>query len=178
MNRDPAILLLLLTLLLTGGCTTLSEPFPEFTPAEVWTAAKAVAESPVYDDWMMSSNDVWFDPDANRIEIERRLKRHLHRAGAEPLYQERNFRFTITLKKVEPPTIKFINRGFNIPGHAHLEAERYFRDMHNLLAGEIPEPPATAPDDDEATAPPPPTPARPDGLEQIGPDDVGAPGGG
>ena len=99
--------------------------FEGYSPDQVWTAMTAVAEAPDYDDWTMSTNDVWIDPDANRIEIFRRLKRHLHRPGSKPIFQSREFRMRVTLDAQDPPVVWFKNRGLQVPAHVWEERDRY-----------------------------------------------------
>lgn len=116
-----------------GGCTTLRESYPDHAPAHVWTAMKAVAESPEYDDWWVSSNNVWVDEANSRIEVHRRVDRSLRRPLARPLREEREWRFKITMASLDPPTVSFVSRGFGVPMHARIEAERYFADVRRML---------------------------------------------
>lgn len=116
-----------------SGCTTLRESYPDHAPAHVWTAMKAVAESPEYDDWWVSSNNVWVDEANSRIEVHRRVDRSLRRPLARPLREEREWRFQITLTSHDPPTVNFLSRGFGVPMHARIEAERYFADVRRML---------------------------------------------
>ncbi|HRP61888.1 MAG TPA: hypothetical protein PK400_01195 [Phycisphaerales bacterium] len=125
--------LLFAVLGVASGCTTLRESYPDHAPAHVWTAMKAVAESPEYDDWWVSSNNVWVDEASSRIEVHRRVDRSLRRPLARPLREEREWRFQITLTSHDPPTVNFLSRGFGVPMHARIEAERYFADVRRML---------------------------------------------
>lgn len=171
------LLVLLATLIVLGGCTRKRASFEGYDPAQVWTAMTVAAETPEYDDWLISANDVWVDQAENRIEIHRRLKRILHRPGYEPLPEIRTYRFQVSLLHDDPPTAKFISRGPEIPAYVWTERDRYFEDVRRLLGGQpMPAPMTNTEPATQPTMPPESTEepeAAPDDDRPIDIDDLG-----
>jgi hypothetical protein len=129
-----------------SGCTTVREPFPGRDPGQVWTALIAVAQDPDYDDpdptkrWRVKENHVYVDDETARLEIYRELDRVLHRPGAKPLRESRTWRFQVMLDSGDaeagyPPEATFMSRGWGVPSHAQDEADRYFREVREVLSG-------------------------------------------
>ncbi len=109
----------------------------------------AAAQSPVYNDWKVSRNDVWVDEATKRIEIYRRLRRVISQPASKIRRENREWRFQIMLEATDPPQAVFKSRGLGVPGHAQREGERYFADVLELLSGVADEPiqpAANAPD--------------------------------
>jgi hypothetical protein len=135
-------LLCLALLLLSTGCTTKREVYAGYQPDVVWTAMLAVAETPDYtrgepaDRWFVRENRIWVDPDMNRIEIFRRLDRVLYQPASRPVRQDRTWKFQVMLEEHDPPTVMFRARNLGVPGHAWLEAERYFAEVREILTAE------------------------------------------
>lgn len=136
--RSSSVLVLALAGLILGGCTSKSRTFHGRSADEVWRAMQAVAESPEYDDWHVTENEVWVHDDDARIEVYRETRRLLYRAGAKPLPQRRSWRFQLLLDDTDPPTARFVSRGMAIPGHAQAEADRFFIDLHRTLSPDLP----------------------------------------
>ena len=124
-----------IALLGLGGCTTVEHTYEEFSADQVWTAMVAVAETPEYDDWKVVANDVWVDEKNRRVEVYRQVRRVLYSPEAPPHPEQHWWRFEILLDKVDPPTVRFLSRGFAVPAHAWREADRYFADVHDVLRG-------------------------------------------
>ena len=130
--------------LLSAGCSTQREVFTDRPSDEVWTAMKAVAETPDYaqgepaDRWTVRRNNVWVDDESRRIEIERRIEHAYHQPGSKPLQEERAWKFTIRLESNDPPTALITSRGFGVPAHAWGEADRYFSEVWEVLRAERP----------------------------------------
>lgn len=146
MNHQIGVagVLLFLALGALGGCTTVERSFPEHQPEAVWRAAVAAAESPTYyADWHIIENNVWADAENNRLEIYRRLMRDETPYGADPHRRRRNMEFTVNLLTGEEgePLVEFISRHIDVPSIARDEAEFFFEDMQDILAG-APMPPA------------------------------------
>jgi len=136
-----------------AGCKTVhTETFHGRDPGQVWTAMKAVAESPgYYDDWFVTANNVAVYEVEQRIEIHRELARDLVIPGSGPQRERRDMDQTISLvidddenEGVEP-IIKFVTAGPSIPVRDQAEAELYFTDVWDLLGGR----PAQSHDDDD-----------------------------
>ena len=121
----PAVSMLL-------GCTTVHQEFTGLPSDQVWTALVAVAESPKYDDWTVTDNDVWVNEAAQRIEIYRRLRRVIHQPAYKARRENREWRFQVIF---EPPVATFTSRGMGVPSHAQEEAEHFFDDVLDLLGG-------------------------------------------
>jgi hypothetical protein len=132
--------LLVLAMVLCSGCTSQQQVFDGYQPIEVWTAMRAVAESPTYSDWHVTMNEVWVDEDAARIEVYRETRRLLYRAGAKPSNQRRTWRFQLALISDAPPTVRFVSRGAGIPAHAQAEVDRFFIDLRQMLRQDFGEP--------------------------------------
>lgn len=93
----------------------------------------AVAESPEYDDWHVTMNEVWVDDEQARIEVYRELRRILHRPRQQQVNQRRTWRFQITLEDDDPPTARIVSRGMSVPAHAMKEVDRYLVDVRSML---------------------------------------------
>ncbi len=121
------------------GCASVKQSFPGHAPEQVWAAMVAVARTPSYESphpgktWTVVTNEVWVDEPEARIEIFRRLSRSVPRPGAEPKFQQREWRFQVRLKSSDPPAATFVSRSGSVPMHARAEAERYFADVRSLL---------------------------------------------
>jgi hypothetical protein len=126
------------------GCTTVRESYPGRDPHHVWTAMRAVAETPEYSDWRLRRNNVWHDPNQTRMEVYRELERSHRRPGARPLLEQRTYRFQIVLEDEPEPTARFVARSFGIPIEARTEANRYFAEVWRMLQSPdlVPPPPA------------------------------------
>ena len=93
---------------------------------QVWTALVAVAQSPSYDDWTVTDNDVWVDEAARRIEIYRRLRRVIQQPAYKARRENREWRFQVIFEPTDPPQATFTSRGLGVPSHADtIEAVRY-----------------------------------------------------
>ena len=125
-----------------GGCTSMGETFERYSADQVWKAMVAVANSPGYDDWKISANDVWVDEPNRRIEIYRELRRVLYRADAPPHREDRTWRFEVILEQSNPPQARFTSRGFSVITEARAESRRYFAEVYDVLIGlpEVEEP--------------------------------------
>ncbi len=117
--------------LLCGG-TSVRREFLGSPPDQVWTAMVAVANSPDYDDWTVTQNDVWVDDASQRIEIYRRMRRVIHQPAYKARRENREWRFQVIF---EPPVATFTSRGMGVPAHAQEEAEHFFDDVLDLLGG-------------------------------------------
>jgi hypothetical protein len=173
-----------------AGCASVTRAYPGEDPGQVWTALVAVARTPDYDDpdpnsrWTVRENEVREFRDEGRIEIYRRLARHLHRPDTITRPERRTWRIRVVLDAGEPPTARFTIRGWTIPARVIEEGERYFDDVRRLLGAPPPDlaplPDAPAPEPppaDAAPAEPPPDPPAPDdGPDLIDLDEV-EPGG-
>jgi hypothetical protein len=127
---------------LLGGCKTVhTESFAGRDAGQVWTAMKAVAESPgYYDDWFVTENHVAVYEEEQRIEIHRELRRDLVVPDGGPQRESRAMDQTITLvaraddDEIEP-VIKFVTAGPGIPARDEVEAELFFADVWDILGG-------------------------------------------
>lgn len=128
-------------LLAFSGCTTKRQAYPNHTSNQVWVAMQAVAESPEYDDWHVTSNEVWVDQEQARIEVYREIRRTLHRPRAKPSNQRRTWRLQYVLEDGDPPTVRVVSRGMGVPAHALEEADRYLLDVRRMLQSEFATPP-------------------------------------
>ncbi|MEE9131703.1 MAG: hypothetical protein V3T84_16935 [Phycisphaerales bacterium] len=131
------------------ACTTVRQEFIGSSRDQVWRAMVAVAESPSYDDWTVTDNDVWVDEAAQRIEIYRRLRRVIHQPASKARRENREWRFQVIFKPTDPPLATFTSHGLGVPSQAQHEGERYFQDVLDLLGG-MPQPdeaPSTASSD-------------------------------
>lgn len=135
MKTASRLTVVVLASFILAGCTTVRQEFIGSSPDQVWTAMVAVAESPSYDDWTVTDNDVWVDEAARRIEIYRRLRRVIHQPASKARRENREWRFQVIFEPTDPPLATFTSRGLGVPFHAHHEAERYFQDVLDLLGG-------------------------------------------
>jgi hypothetical protein len=129
-----------LPLVLTG-CVTQRTTFENRDADEVWTAMVAVAKTPKYQSedpakrWHVRENQVWVDEANNRIEIYRKLDRILYQPASHPRYEDREWKFEVALEDRNPPTVVFRDREMGIPSHTWDEADHYFAEVRDLLAG-------------------------------------------
>jgi hypothetical protein len=137
MIRTVMMLIGVSILSLFAGCTTMERTFPDHSKEQVWSAMVTVAERPEYKDWKVLENNVYANEEAKRIEVNRVVHRQLYLPGGgnNPRYERRDWKFTITLMPVEPPTIDFVSRGWAVPMHAREEALRYLDDVKDVLSG-------------------------------------------
>jgi hypothetical protein len=151
-------LALLLVVPLTG-CTSKRQAYPNHSPGQVWTAMQAVAESPEYDDWHLTANEVWVDEEQARIEVYREVRRTLHRPRSKPVNQRRTWRLRFVLEDEDPPTVRVVSRGMGVPAHALQEADRYLIDVRRMLqteyAAAVPHRPEPSPEEADPLAPQP-----------------------
>lgn len=131
------------TLPLTG-CTTERQTISQYTNEEIWTAMIDVARHPDYNDpdytkrWVVRENNAWVDEPEHRIEIYRVVERVLAQPNAKPMYEEREWRFEVTLNWTDDPEkrkVTFVSRGVNIPAHAQYECHRYQNQLWQTLGG-------------------------------------------
>lgn len=151
-------LLLLLPLLLLTACGA-NATFPDRNPEQLWKALQAVAENPDYDHdditkrWTVVENIVHVDEADRRIDVDRHLKRLLHRPRSNPLYEDVHWRFQIHMLPTDPPSVRFESVDPALPTKAQFEGERYFDEVRRFLAG-LPRPEPVvppAPDADPAS---------------------------
>ncbi|HWB19654.1 MAG TPA: hypothetical protein VG711_05080 [Phycisphaerales bacterium] len=143
MRFPPALLFLLAVLgVVCSGCqTSLKQEFHKDDPARVWAAMKGAEEAQNYeggdytDRWTVRDNQVQVFEDEARIEVFRRLERVLYRPLAKPLPETREWTLTMHLEEndAHEPIVVFLNRKNAIPARVRDEAERYFRDVSELL---------------------------------------------
>ena len=136
MKITSHLTIVLLAVFMLLGCTTVHQEFAGLPSDQVWTALVAVAQSPNYDDWTVTDNDVWVDEAAQRIEIYRRLRRVIQQPAYKARRENREWRFQVIF---EPPLATFTSRGLGVPSHAQHEGERYFLDVLDLLSGMPPQ---------------------------------------
>ena len=132
MKITSSLTVVILAGTLLCGCTSVQREFLGSPSDQVWTAMVAVAQSPDYDDWTVTQNDVWVDDASQRIEIYRRMRRVIHQPAYKARRENREWRFQVIF---QPPVATFTSRGMGVPAHAQEEAEHYFDDVLDLLAG-------------------------------------------
>lgn len=138
--------LLLALLMPLTGCVTRMHTFEGHDADSVWTAMLAVAKTPDYktgppaERWTVRENRVWADPEQSRIEIFRRLERILYQPASRPRYEDRQWKFQVTLEERDPPTVSFTSREIGVPSHAWDEADRFFNEVWDVLGGKQVEP--------------------------------------
>ena len=152
MKITSRLMVVLLAVLTLSGCTTVHQEFAGLPSDQVWTALVAVAESPDYDDWIVTDNDVWVDEAAQRIEIYRRLRRVIHQPAYKARRENREWRFQVIFEPTDPPVATFTSRGLGVPSQAQDEADRYFQDVLDLLGGIPQETAETAESDPDDTS--------------------------
>ncbi len=135
MKITSGLMVVFLAVLTLFGCTTVHQEFAGLPSDQVWTALVAVAQSPNYDDWTVTDNDVWVDEAAQRIEIFRRLRRVIQQPAYKAWRENREWRFQVIFEPTDPPLATFTSRGLGVPSHAQHEGERYFQDVLELLGG-------------------------------------------
>ncbi len=135
MKITSSLMVILLAVSMLLGCTTVQQEFVGLPSDQVWTALVAVAESPDYDDWTVTDNDVWVDEAAQRSEIYRRMRRVIQQPAYKARRENREWRFQVIFEPTDPPQATFTSRGLGVPSHAQHEGERYFLDVLDLLGG-------------------------------------------
>ena len=145
--------ILALAVLAAAGCRVQERAYPDHAPATVWAAVLAVAESPDYatgasvDRWNVDRNEVLLDEAAGRLEIHRELSRTHLRTRGDQFLERRRWKLGVTVSSMAPgqpaaddaapPTgaiVRLASRGPAIPMQVHLEAERFFDQVSELLA--------------------------------------------
>ena len=148
MYANPLINTALLGLVLPlAGCTSRTAVFPDRTPEQVWTVMVTAAEFPDHPDWTLVSNDVWIDPNFDRLEIHRRLKRDYHYPKLEPVRQVETYDMQFILERTEPPAVTGTIRNAVIPVNGNAQIELFFEQLRSLLS---PIPSQSLPDDSQA----------------------------
>jgi hypothetical protein len=127
------ITFLILAMIFMAGCTSKSEIFSGRSPEQVWTVMATVAQEPEYDNWILLENNVWVDPNYDRIEINRRLKRDYHDEGADALRQIETLDMQFVLERTDPPAVTGTVRNRMIPVKALAALDEFFAEMHQLL---------------------------------------------
>ena len=122
-----------LVIALLAGCTSKSEFFPGRSPEQVWTVMATVAQKPQYENWILLENNVWLDPNYDRIEINRRLKRDFHDDGGNAQRQIEVLNMQFVLERTIPPAVTGTVRNRMIPVRAHAALDEFFAEMHQLL---------------------------------------------
>ena len=117
-----------------SGCTTNSAVFKDRSAEQVWTVMVTVAQSPDYDDWSIMENEVWVDPNYDRIEIHRRLKRDYHHPEIEPARQMATYDMQFILERTDPPVVTGTIRNPVIPVKGQEMIKHYFDEMRKLLS--------------------------------------------
>ena len=133
MIRRGRSFLLVGMLTILAGCTTQSSVFKERTPEQVWTALIAVAEDPRYEKWVVVENNVWIDLVYDRLEIQRVLKRDLHRPGSHPARETQDLEFQVVLERTQPPAVTVTVRNAIIRGKAMMAIDHFFAEVNDLL---------------------------------------------
>ena len=127
-------LLLAATFLLLPGCTTNNAVFEDRSPEQVWTVMVTVAQSPEFEDWTIMENDVWVDPNYDRVEIHRRLKRDYHHPQIEPVRQIETYDLQFILERTDPPVVTGTVRNPVIPVKGQQMIQHFFDEMRALLS--------------------------------------------
>ncbi|MCA9286782.1 MAG: hypothetical protein KDA22_16275 [Phycisphaerales bacterium] len=122
---------------LVSGCTSVERAYPGHSYAQVWRAAQVVAESPEYNDWIVTENNVYVNEENQRVEVYRILKRERWSPNAPPTREEQEWRISLEMvPDADPPAVRCLSRGLGVPAHADLEASRYLEEIASLLRGE------------------------------------------
>lgn len=138
-----ALSLVLCSIAGLSGCTTNSAVFEDRSPEQIWTVMVTVAQSPEYEDWTIMANDVWVDPNYDRIEIHRRLKRDYHEPNLEPVRQIETYDMQFILERTNPPVVTGTIRNPVIPVKGQEMIKHYLDEMRKLLSP-IPNQPGVA----------------------------------
>ena len=136
-----ALMFVLASLAGLSGCTTNSAVFEGRSPEQVWTVMVTVAQSPEYEDWTIMENNVWVDPNYDRVEINRRLKRDYHHPDIEPVRQIETYDMQFILERTDPPIVSATIRNPVIPVKGQEMISHFFDEMRKLLSP-IPNQPA------------------------------------
>ena len=134
MPRFGCLLLLLGLTASLAGCTTKSAVFPDHTPRQVWTALITACEQPKFDDWFVSENNVWVDANFDRIEVQRRLKRDLHRHGSPTIREDELYEMQFILERTEPPVVTGTVRNSVIRAKGLEAIEHVFQETRQVLS--------------------------------------------
>ena len=126
--------LILSAVALLPGCTTNTAVFKDRSPEQVWTVMVTVAQSPEFDDWTVMENDVWVDPNYDRVEIHRRLKRDYHQPNLEPVRQIETYDLQFILERTDPPVVSATIRNPVIPVKGQAMIKHFFDEMRALLS--------------------------------------------
>ncbi len=137
MTRRGQTLLLIGVFALIAGCTSKSAVFPGRSPEQVWTAVVAVAEQPHYDRWVVAENNVWVDPTNDRLEVQRTLKRDLHRQDSPAVREVEKLEMQIVLERTEPPAVTATMRNSMLRGKAIIAIDHFFNEVRELLGGGV-----------------------------------------
>ena len=89
------------------------------------------------------ANDVWVDPNYDRIEIHRRLKRDYHEPNLEPVRQIETYDMQFILERTNPPVVTGTIRNPVIPVKGQEMIKHYLDEMRKLLSP-IPNQPGVA----------------------------------
>lgn len=135
MTRRGRTVLLIGLIALVAGCTSKSAVFPGRSPEQVWTAIVTVAEQPRYDKWVVVENNVWVDPTFDRVEIQRKLKRDLHRHDSVPVRETETLEMQVVLERTEPPSVTATLRNAMIRGKGIVAIDHFFDEVRDLLDG-------------------------------------------
>ena len=133
MSRRGRAFFLLGILAALAGCTTQSSVFKDRSPEQVWTALIAVAEDPQYDKWVVVDNNVWIDLMYDRLEIQRTLKRDLHRTGSSPQRETQELELQVVLERTQPPAVTVTVRNAIIRGKALMAIDHFIAEVRDLL---------------------------------------------
>jgi hypothetical protein len=143
------VAILAMAVLAAAGCRVQERAYPGHTPAAVWTAVRAVAETPEYetgpaaDRWNVDLNEVQLDEDAGRLEIHRVLSRTHLRTRGDRFIEQRRWKLGVSVTPLAAEEaggeaggamVRLASRGPAIPTRVHLEAERFFDQVAELLA--------------------------------------------
>lgn len=134
-----AFFLLLLSVCMVG--CGVDATFPGRDPDQLWRALKAVAEQPEYGhqdptkEWTLVENVVRVDEELRRIDIDRRVKRLLHRPRTKDLYEDVHWSFQVQQYPTDPPSVHFQANEPELPTKVQFEGDRYFTEVRFLLSG-------------------------------------------
>ena len=135
----PVVMTMLLT---AAGCQSFTRSYGDTPPERVWTAMKAVAQTPTYTDenpariWTVTENEAYIDEETLEIEVFRQLERNVPtwKPGSDtPDVERRTWKLGFSLDPNSPPTTRVKSRSGAIPMHVREEAMRFFRDVDDIL---------------------------------------------
>ncbi|MHC4810531.1 MAG: hypothetical protein ACYTEV_09210 [Planctomycetota bacterium] len=152
------VAILALAALAAAGCRVQERTYPDHPPATVWAAVRAVAQTPDYatvdpaDRWNVDRNEVLLDEAGGRLEIHRELSRTHLRTRGDRFVEHRRWKLGVTVSPMGAAVatddaesaeaaagpngtiVRLASRGPSIPMQVHLEAERFFDQVSELLA--------------------------------------------